>query len=593
MNKKIISGALICILLVSFNYQEVPKDDLYLIKNDGAYLQIFQGENGGFSSPNSLRHNPDFAPGFDLGISGDWDSDGKEDIYLIKDNGVYLQLFQKSNRIYSSKNLRHNVDFEVGFDFAVSGDWNNDRKDDIYLFKRNGVHLTLLQKENGQMSSPTGPGHDPALASNYNFALSGDWNSDGKDDIFLAKNDGSTLRLLQNERGKLIPSEISERYPFLELGFDFALSGDWDNDGREDIFFIKKTGSYLRFLQKENGVFSTPYGIEQSPHFKHRISFAVAGDWNNDGMRDIFLIREDGIHERMLQQNNGTFQATSPKHSENLMQGFHFALPNKECIKRKVRNLKVVKVESDVSCEVAKQKWIAGDCESLEECDYYAMVAKKCDLRNHNRRNPDDQKLLITQVAQTKEGERKILFGLLDYEQGTEIAALSKQVLTILTGEAFKEDPVRGVITDAVGNYSIDAYLEAAIEDDELLIFYPTGIPSKKLAKDLFKELSNSGEVTKLTYAMRKIGKEGLELLKDNPEVVLNAVTSFSVEIAEDQIKIIEKEIDQVGNTIREKPELILLPSAVIGTNNVSKAIKKAGNAGKKVKNRIRKITGL
>ncbi|WP_194549662.1 hypothetical protein [Zobellia nedashkovskayae] len=260
---------------------------------------------------------------------------------------------------------------------------------------------------------------------------------------------------------------------------------------------------------------------------------------------------------------------------------------------KRIIQLKAVKIDSTISCTEAKRKWLENECDSFDECSYYAIVAKKCDLANHNAKNPNDQKTMIAKVEVTEDGEQKILFGLIDLEDGVEVATYSKVALALVTGNAFTDDPVTGSIVDAIGTYSIDAYLESAIENDELIIFYPTGIPTKKMVQDVFDELKDNKEIKKITYELKQIGKDGIEHLEDNPEAILNPSTSLSIELAENGIKTVEKVVDKAGKTIKEHPEIVALPILPLPADDIKKVLHKPTDAPKVIGKRIEKIIGI
>ncbi len=265
---------------------------------------------------------------------------------------------------------------------------------------------------------------------------------------------------------------------------------------------------------------------------------------------------------------------------------------NRTIEEKKVVELKAIKIDSTISCPDAKRKWLENECDSFDECSYYAIVAKKCDLANHNAKNPNDQKTMVAKVEVSDKGEQKILFGLIDLEDGVEIATYSKVALALVTGNAFTDDPVTGSIVDAVGTYSIDAYLEAAIENDELIIFYPTGVPTKKMVQDVFDELKNNKEIKKITYELKKVGKDGAKLLEENPEAILNPATSLSIELAENGIKTMEKVVDKTGKTIEEHPEVLVLPVSPLPADDIKAILHKPADASKVVEKRIKKFFG-
>jgi hypothetical protein len=111
-------------------------------------------------------------------------------------------------------------------------------------------------------------------------------------------------------------------------------------------------------------------------------------------------------------------------------------------------------------------------------------------------------------------GNPKVLFNLIDLKTlktakkyADYLVDFAPMIITETTGP-FGDILMKSGVVTAVGKYSVDAYYEAAIKDDPLIIFYPSLIPGKKFTMDVIKELSSNkvyNEVSKVWELPNKI----------------------------------------------------------------------------------------
>jgi tetratricopeptide (TPR) repeat protein len=120
-----------------------------------------------------------------------------------------------------------------------------------------------------------------------NLATFFDFDQDGDLDLFAA---GSGARhLYRNDAGKFVDvinqaGELNTKVAGAALG---AVAGDYDNDGRPDLFLIRSEG--LSLYHNDGGKFSDVSTAAGLPGYSHLASSTAFVDFDHDGDLDIFV----------------------------------------------------------------------------------------------------------------------------------------------------------------------------------------------------------------------------------------------------------------------------------------------------------------
>ncbi|SMC18646.1 Phage-related lysozyme (muramidase), GH24 family [Clostridium acidisoli DSM 12555] len=197
---------------------------------------------------------------------GSYNNDGKPDIYCIKRNGgngkTELHILNGANN-YQSFLLETATalpETDGNWQFLV-GDYNHDGKPDLYCIKENGangkteVHI-LNGADNYQSFLYETATTLPETDGNWQFAI-GDYNNDGKPDLYCIKENGANgktevhiLNGANNYQSFLL--ETATALPETDGNWQFGIS-DYNNDGVPDLYCIKKNGSGATEVHILNG----------------------------------------------------------------------------------------------------------------------------------------------------------------------------------------------------------------------------------------------------------------------------------------------------------------------------------------------------
>lgn len=182
-------------------------------------------------------------------------------------------------------------------------------------------------------------------------------------------------------------------------------------------------------------------------------------------------------------------------------------------------------LDSKLSCEEAKQIFFDGSYTSYDQMIEVSAKVEQCKLEEYNARNPTDP--VVTTMNVDNSGENpKILFNTIRLKDAEKIADISKVLISIGAAIEFDGDPQSVAIVSAMGNFSVDAYLEAAKKNDPLIIFLPTVIPTLKVGKDVFKAVVEGKLVDKVEVTIQ----DGIDFIKQNPTVWLTGTSKAAID---------------------------------------------------------------
>jgi hypothetical protein len=253
-------------------------------------------------------------------ISADFNGDGLPDLALV-DTGVN-EIGQAVEILLGTNNggFGPATAFPTGTqpEGLTATDFNHDGHLDLVVTNfgnflngdRGGVSL-LLGNGDGSFQAPAN-----FAAGDFPVGIaSGDFNGDGNPDVVVADFGTSAgvaavTLLLGNGNNGFAPAQNVVTFPEFTV-FTNILSGDFNNDGKQDIAYISELNDNRVSVQFGNGdgTFQAAIPVLIRSAFTTIFFDFEVGDFNNDGIAD-FAVEEDGSTEIVLNDGNGHFTSS-------------------------------------------------------------------------------------------------------------------------------------------------------------------------------------------------------------------------------------------------------------------------------------------
>ena len=225
----------------------------------------------------------------------DYNGDGVNDIFINNSSGNWIiySMANSNGQLTSNWNTLGSGTISTMNGDVLSGDFNGDGKADLWSFEDTGVKIYTLN----------GSSLDLLYSSNWptnkHFFYLGDFNGDGKVDVFLygygkgtgTEYDWSNWQIQLSTGAGFVEHDIAQRKTNLKN--DNVRIGDFNGDGATDIMVnslnVSWTGTYF-YISKDNGTDFYTTSLPSYPIASHKY---YLGDYNGDGVTD--FICTDGV----------------------------------------------------------------------------------------------------------------------------------------------------------------------------------------------------------------------------------------------------------------------------------------------------------
>ncbi len=311
-----VEGRYRCVAWVDLNQDEYL--DLFISGvNEYSNLSYLNNGDGTFSR-GFLQADIEDTDGYNRAtVFGDINNDGYPDLYLGGANGYYDKLFlNKGNGTFE------NITSQAGigaFSQETNGvsflDYDLDGDLDIYVCK-NGMYNLLYRNEGNttftDVSAIAGVGGTSGAGTSA--VAVGDYNRDRYPDLYVVNYRKELNKLYNNNRDGTF-SDVTNVMTGLEWSDSKTAEwGDFNNDGLLDLFVVNRSSSNKLFQYNYNGLFTDITGQSQLGDIGEGVVASV-GDLDGDGLQDICVgNRGSGGTGQLLfylQNGEGTFDELS------------------------------------------------------------------------------------------------------------------------------------------------------------------------------------------------------------------------------------------------------------------------------------------
>ena len=301
------------------DYDEDGDNDLFIIKRDGPSQLFVQTDSLVFVNQSTLLNFPFSAANNSFGAAlGDYNRDSFLDLYIANYStamaGGIKSTFLTNNQNGGFSNSPHGYyrnHFQPGFiDLA------RDRYQDIYIINDFRVGCELYtQNTAGFFTDQTPQGSFGLSGVGFLDAMSNSWcdfDNDSDLDIYITNTPNHGNYLYQNNGSNSFTNVADNLGAALDKWSWSALWFDLENDGWNDLviderhvnqFFLSYFGNHV--LRNNQGMFTEDLttGISNLPYGYFTSS---KGDFNNDGLYDLYLGAETGQQSRVFQNTTNT-----------------------------------------------------------------------------------------------------------------------------------------------------------------------------------------------------------------------------------------------------------------------------------------------
>lgn len=234
--------------------------------------------------------------------AGDFNGDGYRDILWRNVDGTTTDWLGTAAGGFTDNWTNAVVVVGLEWQVAAVGDFNGDSRSDILWRRGDGTLMMFNGKTDGGFTAAW----SGVLQPSWRIAGVGDFNADGRADLLLASGDSKLTLWLGTATGGLVDnSAISAA----AAGSDWTVisCGDYNGDGRSDIFWRKTDGTIAYWVTNANGSYTAVYSgwVDASWHI------IGSGDFNGDGRSDLLWRNDNGDLANWLSTAGNSFVANA------------------------------------------------------------------------------------------------------------------------------------------------------------------------------------------------------------------------------------------------------------------------------------------
>jgi FG-GAP-like repeat/Cadherin-like len=284
---------------------------------DAGQIEVWLGQRGqAFKALPST--DKAFSDEWQLAAQGDFNGDGVTDLMW---RGIGVSAGKTSEWLGDPKG---SGDFTpaasqpaTGYTLVAAGDFNGDRIDDVLWKNDSSGTISVWLGGGGSNGGWTFPTTPSPGAGGWTLTGEGDFNGDGRTDLFWTNSGGATSEWLGQQNGGFHTLSLPP-----VTGYSLAAQGDFNGDAIPDLLWVNSStglisewlgggGSNGGFVFKDN--INIPWPVPPLDGTAQQWSVAAQGDFNRDGTTDLLWLNAlTGLTMEWLMSPNGGLLAVPP-----------------------------------------------------------------------------------------------------------------------------------------------------------------------------------------------------------------------------------------------------------------------------------------
>lgn len=277
--------------------------DIYVSRGGPNANTLYSNNGDGtFTDVTDFAGVGDAGPGWGIAF-GDYNNDGNLDIYVANNCGANVLYKNNGDGTFSDVSAEAGVDNPGCSAGTAFGDYDGDGDLDIYVGGRESDSALYRNNSDGTFTDVTDSAGVPGT-QNAHGVMFGDYNNDGKIDLFIADASEGPNALYRNEGdGTFTDVTVEAGLGITDFSQSGAAFGDYDNDGNLDIYVTSREDKpNMLYRSNGDGTFTDIAPIAGVADERHAEGVAF-GDYDGDGDLDLYVVT---IADRnILYRNNG------------------------------------------------------------------------------------------------------------------------------------------------------------------------------------------------------------------------------------------------------------------------------------------------
>ncbi len=269
-------------------------DDLFFLSNvTGQNMTAMNNGDGSYDMTHNWINPRTVNERFDFVFAGDFNGDGRNDIFFYRLDGFNRISYSTGTGFNTETNQINPRGINEGYDQFTPGDFNGDGRDDLLLFHApSGFNRIAYSQGNGTFSIVTNEIPQRGVNEGYDQIQRGDYNGDGLDDLYLFRSRDGFNRIAYKRPGG-VTDIVTNQLAMAGVNdhFDRVVKGDFNSNGRDDLFFLRTSDGFNRIAYSSisvNNFHISTNEIRQEP-LMNRFDYIQVGHFARSTTDDLFF----------------------------------------------------------------------------------------------------------------------------------------------------------------------------------------------------------------------------------------------------------------------------------------------------------------